>query len=133
MSSKKYLCFNSSKEVRSGFRLSIENFTRVSKYMHTDEDGAIMTNVGPLLLPAEVGCFKFEAAEVVEATTSGKLAGGLGEDDLNLLSSIESNSANCSIVLDDIDLTIVWPIFDVEPFSAGDELDWLDDVVETAD
>ena len=51
-------------------------------------------------------------AELVEATTSGSSssieAGGLG-DDLNLLSNIESNSANCSIVLDDMDLTMVCP------------------------
>lgn len=52
---------------------------------------------------------------MAEATTSGKdtveaaeaIAGGLGEEDLNLLSRIESNSANCSMVLEDIDLTIV--------------------------
>ena len=37
------------------------------------------------------------------------MAGGLGLEDLNLLSRIESNSANCSMVLEDIDLTIVWP------------------------
>ena len=63
----------------------------------------------------------------MEATTSGKLAaGGLGEDDLNLLSSIESNSANCSMVLDDMDLTIVCPILAGELFSVfGSTLIWL--------
>ena len=91
----------------------------------TDEDGAMITNVGPLL-PDNDCCLEEEAPEVVEATTSGKLtAGGLGEDDLNLLSRIESNSANCSIVLEDMDLTIVCPIFVVvEPFSVVvEELD----------
>lgn len=90
-----------------------------------DEDGAMITNVGPLL-PDNDCCLEEEAPEVVEATTSGKLtAGGLGEDDLNLLSRIESNSANCSIVLEDMDLTIVCPIFVVvEPFSVVvEELD----------
>ena len=63
----------------------------------------------------------------MEATTSGKLAaGGLGELDLNLLSSIESNSANCSMVLDDMDLTIVCPILAGELFSVfGSTLIWL--------
>jgi hypothetical protein len=63
----------------------------------------------------------------VEATTSGKLAaGGLGEDDLNLLSSIESNSANCSMVLDDMDLTIVCSILAGELFSVfGSTLIWF--------
>ena len=63
----------------------------------------------------------------MEATTSGKLAaGGLGEDDLNLLSSIESNSANCSMVLDDMDLTIVCPILAGELFSVfGSTLIWF--------
>ena len=83
----------------------------------------MITNVGPLLPDNDL---EDDAPEVVEATTSGKLtAGGLGEDDLNLLSRIESNSANCSMVLEDIDLTIVCPIFVVvEPFSVVvEELD----------
>ena len=85
----------------------------------------MITKVGPLL-PEDDCCLEDEAAEVVEATTSGKLAaGGLGEDDFNLLSRIESNSANCSMVLEDMDLTMVCPIFEVEPFSVldADELD----------
>ena len=62
-----------------------------------------MTKVGPLL-PMGDACGFEEEEPVVEATTSGKHAGGLGEDDLNLLSSMESNSANCSMVLEDMDL-----------------------------
>ena len=38
---------------------------------------------------------------VVSCSTWDASDGG-GENDLNLLSSIESNSANCSMVLDDI-------------------------------
>jgi hypothetical protein len=41
--------------------------------------------------------------------TSGNDGEGLGDDDLNLLSRMESNSANCSMVLEDIDLTIAVP------------------------
>ena len=90
-----------------------------------------MTKVGPLL-PTDDAC-GFEEEPVVEATTSGKHAGGLGDDDLNLLSSMESNSANCSMVLEDMDLTIVCPIFVVEPFSELDELGWLVAVLVTTD
>lgn len=75
-----------------------------------DVEGAMMTKVGPLLV---LGI----AVEVVaDATTSGSEGvGGLG-DDLNLLSRMESNSASCSMVLDDMDLTIVCPsaIFSVD-------------------
>ena len=94
-----------------------------------------MTKVGPLL-PMGDACGFEEEEPVVEATTSGKHAGGLGEDDLNLLSSMESNSANCSMVLEDMDLTIVCPILVVvvEPFSELlDELDWLVAVLVTTD
>jgi len=75
-----------------------------------DEVGVMMTKVGPLGVGLEVCMTAVAAALLVEeATTSGNCgAGGLG-DDLNLLSRMESNSANCSIVLDDIDLTIVCP------------------------
>ena len=75
-----------------------------------DEVGVMMTKVGPLGVGLEVCMTAVAAALLVEeATTSGNCgAGGLGED-LNLLSRMESNSANCSIVLDDIDLTIVCP------------------------
>ena len=75
-----------------------------------DDVGVIMTKVGPLAVGLE-GCMATEVALLVEeATTSGNCAtaGGLGED-LNLLSRMESNSANCSIVLDDMDLTMVCP------------------------
>ena len=39
---------------------------------------------------------------IVSFTSCMIAAGGGGESVLNLLSKIESNSANCSIVLDDI-------------------------------
>lgn len=87
-------------------------------------EGVIMTNVGPLFLvlltnelPAPVEDVMTEVdedaavADVVipddDDDGDGDGAGsgvGLGED-LNLLSRIESNSANCSMVLEDIDLT----------------------------
>ena len=89
-------------------------------------EGVIMTKVGPLflvLLTAIEVCCEFEDvlteveeedAAVVDVVVpddddegDGDDAGsgvGLGED-LNLLSKIESNSANCSMVLEDIDLT----------------------------
>ena len=63
-----------------------------------------MTNVGPLLLVLGNDDVVLITVLLVEAdvVTSGV---GLG-DDLNLLSRIESNSANCSIVLEDMDLTM---------------------------
>ena len=66
-----------------------------------------MTKVGPLLLVLGnddvVVLITVLLVEAVDVTSVGV---GLG-DDLNLLSRIESNSANCSIVLEDMDLTIV--------------------------
>ena len=87
-------------------------------------EGVIMTKVGPLFLvlltnelPAPVEDVMTEVDEdaaVVDVVIpdddddgDGDGAGsgvGLGED-LNLLSRIESNSANCSMVLEDIDLS----------------------------
>lgn len=79
------------------------------KLANEDDEGAIMTKVGPLpLFEAKSGLLLL----VVEATTSGKVEelaiGGLGLD-LNLLSRMESNSANCSMVLELMDLTMVCP------------------------
>ena len=96
-----------------------------------DEVGVIMTKVGPLGVGLEV-CMTAVAAElfVEEATTSGNCtAGGLG-DDLNLLSRMESNSANCSIVLDDIDLTIVCPTDFTVLLPASSEAPVLDEAEE---
>ena len=84
-----------------------------------EDEGVIMTKVGPLFLVllANEGCVEDVLTEVDEDAAvvvvvpddddDGDGAGsgvGLGED-LNLLSRIESNSANCSMVLEDIDLT----------------------------